>query len=88
MSSQFGVPGRGRFWRRTVLIGAALLLQGCAAAPPRPLAGADASDPHARVPAVSYRSTIGDFPSARPSEPAPWRGGNDGGAPAGKKGTP
>jgi hypothetical protein len=40
--------------------------------PPGPVAGRDPSDPRARVPAVSYRSTVAPYESLRPVEPAPW----------------
>ncbi len=43
-----------------------------------PLAGADPADPAAKVAGVGYRSTIGPYTSMRPSDPAPWRQGNDG----------
>ena len=56
-----------------VLIVSALVIQGCAAAPPRPLVGPDADDPSVHVPATGYRSAIGEFKSIRPSEPAAWR---------------
>ena len=56
-----------------VLVVAVLTIQGCVAAPPRPLVGPDPDDPNIRVPAATYRSAIGEFKSIRPSEPAAWR---------------
>lgn len=74
--------------RRCLLIAAALTIQGCATAPPQPLVGPDAADPDVRVSATVYRSALGDFRSARPSEPAGWRERNDGAAPQPKKDGP
>lgn len=51
---------------------AAALASACTADPPIPVAGADPSDPRARVPATSYRSTVAPYESLRPVEPAPW----------------
>ncbi len=56
------------------------VIQGCAAIPMAPFAGPDPSEASARIPAVSYRSTIGFFATQRPVEPAPWKTEN---APAG-----
>ncbi len=61
-----------RYRRSAVLTVCALLMQGCAATPPRPLAGDEASDPAARVPAVGYRPVLGSYSSQRPVEPLPW----------------
>jgi hypothetical protein len=66
--------------RRTALRRAALLLllacaAGCTAAPPAPLAGPDASDPHARP--VGYRPVVGPYASGRPADPAAWRERNE-----------
>jgi hypothetical protein len=61
-----------------------LLLAGCTNPPPYPLAGPDPSDPGARVPKVTYRSTIGPYTSQRPVEPAPWRERSERPAPAPK----
>lgn len=68
-----------RYGHSAVLVVAALAIQGCVAATPRPLVGPDADDPDVRVPATVYRSAIGEFKSIRPSEPAAWRnqGGSD-----------
>lgn len=62
-----------RYRRYAALTVCALLLQGCTATPPRPLAGDDASDPAARVPAVGYRSVLGSYSTQRPVEPSAWR---------------
>jgi len=66
--------------RRTALRRAALLLlfacvSGCTAVPPAPLAGPDASDPHARP--VAYRPVLGPYASRRPADPAAWREQNE-----------
>jgi len=71
-----------------LLIAVALSIQGCAMAPARPVVGPDAADPNVRVPTAVYRSAIGDFNSARPSEPAPWRARDDGTTPQPKKDGP
>ncbi len=60
------------------------VVQGCAATPMAPFAGLDPSDASARIPAVSYHSTIGSFASQRPVEPAPWTEVNEPVAPAPK----
>ena len=94
MSSQFwpvAAPrqtGHTRYQRCLLLIVTTLAIQGCATAPPRPLVGPDADDPNVRVPTAVYRSAIGDFNSARPSEPTGWRERNDGAAPQPKKDGP
>ena len=62
----------------------ALALSACASAPTRPFAGADPSDPAARVRPVTYQSTIGPYASQRPVEPKSWREQNEGVAPAQK----
>jgi hypothetical protein len=58
------------------------LAAACSALPDRPQAGADPSDPHARVSAVAYRSTIGPYVSQRPVEPKSWQQQNERAAPA------
>ena len=58
--------------RWCLLIVTALAVQGCAAAPTRPLVGPDAADPDVRVPPTVHHSTFGRSESARPIEPAPW----------------
>jgi hypothetical protein len=60
----------------------ALLIAGCAAAPPQSFGGPDPSDSDVRVPAVRYRSTLGPFTSQRPVEPTAWREQNERVAPA------
>ncbi len=77
--------GRTRDRCRFLLIATALTIQGCVATPPRPLVGPDAADPRVRIPAVAYRSGLGDFHGARPREPEPWRQRNDGAEPQPKK---
>ena len=47
-----------------LVIVAALIIQGCAATPQRPLTGPDPADPDVRVPATGYRSALRDFHSA------------------------
>ena len=59
--------------RLALLLAAAVMLQGCTAA--LPLAGPHPADPGARVPPVTYRSSLGDFRRAETKEPAPWTGG-------------
>jgi hypothetical protein len=56
---------------RILLLG--LVIQGCAATPMGPFAGPDPADASARIPAVSYHSTIGFFATQRPVEPAAWK---------------
>jgi hypothetical protein len=79
---------RARGGCRPVLIAAALVLSGCAAAPSRPLTGPDPADPGVRVPAVVYHPAPDEFAGARPSEPAPWRAPDSGTAPPAKKSGP
>ncbi len=50
----------------------ALLIQGCAAAPPQPFAAAQPSDPEVRVPGAAYRPVLSGYSSQRPVEPLPW----------------
>ena len=93
MSSQFRPVAATRQaghmrYQRCLLLIVTLAIQGCATAPPRPLVGSDAADPEARVPATVYRSALGDFRGARPSEPAGWYERNDGAAPQPKKDGP
>jgi len=57
----------------TIAVAAATALaSACSAERPVPLAGPDPSDPRARTPAASYRSTVAPYESLRPVEPAPW----------------
>jgi hypothetical protein len=93
MSAQFGprsaaAKRRPTLWRYRLpvaLAACALLAQGCAATPPRPFQGADASDPDVRVTPTAYRPVLGTYSSQRPVEPAPWRDPNDRVAPTLKK---
>jgi hypothetical protein len=62
----------------------AVALGGCLPAAV-PLAGADPSDPRAKVAGVGYKSTIAPYTSLRPSTPAPWRERNDSVAPQPKQ---
>jgi hypothetical protein len=55
-----------------LLISAALIIQGCAATPQRPLTGPDPADPDVRVPATSYRSVLRNRHAVQPTEPSPW----------------
>ncbi len=50
----------------------ALLMQGCATAPPQPFATAQPSDPDVRVPAIGYRPVVSGYSRQRPVEPLPW----------------
>jgi hypothetical protein len=59
-----------------------LLTSACFPTPERPTAGADPSNPIARVPATAYRPVLGGYVSQRPVEPAPWREQNDRVAPS------
>jgi len=56
-----------------VLVG---FLAGCAPLPPA--ASSEASNPHAAVSAVPYKSVIGSYTSRRPVDPTPWRDQNEG----------
>jgi hypothetical protein len=58
------------------------VIHGCAATQMAPFAGPDPSDASARIPAVSYHSTIGPFATQRPIEPAAWKKENAPVAPA------
>lgn len=74
-----------RYRLPAVLAAGAFLIQGCAATPPRPFDGDNASDPGVRVPPAAYRPVLGNYSSQRPVEPLPWRERNDRAAPAPKK---
>ncbi len=74
-----------RYRLPAILTACALLAQGCAAIPPRPFRGTDASNPDVRVLATAYRPVIGTYSSQRPVEPAPWRERNDHVTPTQKK---
>jgi hypothetical protein len=69
-----------RPWFRGVLLTCGLLT-GCAA-PPDVALQPHPADPHARAPAVGYRSTTAPYVSRRPVAPAPWREQNERVAPA------
>jgi hypothetical protein len=94
MSSQFRLvattrhTGHRRNQRGLLLIVIALAVQGCAVTPPRPLVGPDAADPAVRIPTAVYRSAIGGFDNARPSEPTLWRGPDHAATPQPKKDEP
>jgi hypothetical protein len=60
-----------------LIVLALLVLAGCTRAPSTPVAGADPSDPAARVPPAGYRSTVAPYQRQRPVDPAPWRDQND-----------
>jgi hypothetical protein len=62
---------------------ATLTLGGCLPTT-APLAGADPSEPSARVARIAYRSTIAPYTSLRPVAPSSWREQNDRAAPAAK----
>jgi len=51
---------------------AALLLGGCAQRPEPPFAGGNPADAGAAPPPLRYRSTIGSFDHARPTDPSRW----------------
>ena len=67
------------------IVALCLLMAACAAAPDRLLAGADPSDPAARVPPAGYRPVLSGYARQRPVEPAPWRQQNERVAPAQKQ---
>jgi hypothetical protein len=71
-------------WARLVAAVAALvlLIAACTPVPSTPLAGPDPANPHARVPALAYRSPVEPYVSRRPIDPLPWQGQNDRSAPA------
>jgi hypothetical protein len=62
----------------------AALAANCSAVTASPHRGPDPSDPSARVPPASYRSTIAGYASQRPVEPRSWREQNERVAPAPK----
>jgi hypothetical protein len=71
--------------RATCVATLCLLAAGCLALPERRFAGPDPSDPKARVPAAAFRSTMGEYTSQRPVDPAPWRRQNERVTPAEKR---
>jgi hypothetical protein len=64
---------------------AALLLQGCASAPPQPFEGPQAANPDARIPQPANHAVLGSYSRQMPVEPASWVERNRGVAPAPKK---
>lgn len=74
-----------RFRTIAGLAATALALGGCMQTAV-PLAGADPADPNARVPVVSYRSSVAPYSSLRPTAPSSWREQNDRVAPTPKSG--
>jgi len=76
---QLGFPAL----RVTLLLGA-LLLAGCASAPPAPLARADPADSAAPAPRATYRTVVGPCASQRPRDPSAWREQNERIAPEAK----
>jgi hypothetical protein len=72
-----------RFRGPAAIVAAAVTLGGCLPTT-APLAGADPTDPRARVAGVGYRSTIAPYSGLRPATPSPWREQNDRAAPAPK----
>lgn len=77
-----------RFARIRTLVSVAalgLLTAACAATPERLQAGADPSDPAARVAPAAYRPALSGYVSQRPVGPAPWRERNEQVAPAEKR---
>ena len=63
---------------------ATLLLAGCAAVPPTPVAGAHPADPGAPARAAVYRGETAGGSAARPAEPSEWRDSNERVTPGGK----
>lgn len=74
-----------RFRTSAGLVVAALMLGACMPATV-PLAGADPSDPNARMVGVGYHSTVAPYNSLRPTAPSSWRDQNDRVVPAPKSG--
>ena len=72
-------------WARLAAVAAlVLLIAACTPVPPVPLAGPDPANPHARVPALAYRSPVEPYVSRRPVDPQSWQGQSDRDAPASK----
>jgi len=71
-------PWRGAQAGLKVLALSLLVLLGACAAPQKQVA---AADPQSGVSAVTYRSALSGYQSARPVEPKPWRERNDAVAP-------
>lgn len=69
---------------RMTLLLTALLLAGCSAVPPAPVAGPSPADANAAAPRAAYRTIVGPYASQRPSDPSAWREQNERIAPAEK----
>ena len=67
-----------------IVIGLALLMAGCAAPVPPPMAGPDPANPNAPAGKAGGRSTVAPYESRRPVDPAPWPAQNERVAPAQK----
>lgn len=74
------LPKRGAAF--VALAAAALLMQGCAAAPRQPIAGPDPSDAHVAVPKARYQPAITGASGLQPVAPLGWREQNEGVAPS------
>jgi hypothetical protein len=61
---------------------AALLMQGCVAVPPQPVAGPDPSNAHSAVPRARYQPSITGTSDLRPATPREWREQNEGATPS------
>lgn len=61
---------------------AALLMQGCAGAPPQPVVGPDPSNARVAVPRARYQAAISGARDQRPVDPRDWREQNEGVAPS------
>jgi hypothetical protein len=55
----------------------AVLVSGCAGAPPAPVAGAHPADPAAPARSAAYQPVTGSYVRQRPRDPAPWRENNE-----------
>lgn len=69
---------------RVTLLLAAVLLAGCASAPPVPWAEPDPSDSGAPATRAAYRTVVGPYASQRPRDPSGWREQNERIAPEAK----
>ena len=67
----------GRFASGVALLLAAMLLPGCASAPPAPVTGAHPAHPQAKARPTAYQPVIGPYASQRPRDPADWREQNE-----------
>jgi len=77
-------PPKYRWARPAAVAALGLLIAACTPVPSVPLAGPDPANPHARVPALAYRSPVEPYVNRRPVDPLPWQGQNDRSAPASK----